>query len=734
MAAALILVASLAILISFVNPLFEPPDELQHYQFVRYLIDHKRLPIQSPDGPISQSHQPPLYYLGGALLAAGIPDPQTLPERNPFWGYDSTVSRDNKLQFITSPAYAFPYQGTALVIHILRLWSVLLSLGTVLAVWLLGQTLWPFEPAKVALMLALSVLNPMFLYISGAANNDSMVIMWGAFLLWLAVRGMQDGFAWPTTILIGLTWGGALLSKLTGLMLAVPWGTALLWRAGSKRDWQLLISRSVLILAMGVALSSWWFIHNWIVYHDPLALEVMLDVWGERVTQRTTLAHLYPEFLYSWTNFWGRFGYGQVPLPSIIYIFFLIMSFIAGAGAVRQLGKRPFLPTRRWGIWLVMLLTILTYGAALVYYMLRSPTGANGRYVFPALPAIAAMMTASLSVWIDRLKQPSLIYAMLTILIAGTAVFAAAIFLPWTYAQPRLLSEADALAQVQRPANVVWGEAIRLLGTAVSPQPATTDQTIHVTACWQAQATMPTNYTLFIRLLDADFNSLGQRDTYPGLGTFPTTLWQPGDTFCDDYPIPVTADLTRPTVANVDLGFYDMETGEPLPIATVNGETVDEVIVDRIKLEPVTPPPLLPLQFEQAADFSQSIRLIGYNLSAMEIQSGETITVELAWQADGPLDQSYTVFAHLLDSAGSLIAQADGLPRGGQYPTQFWGADDVILDPHTFVLPVDAPAGPTTLRVGFYRLDDFGRLPRSKGAELPDAVEFAGPTIIGQPR
>ena len=34
----LILPVLLAIEVSFLNPLFESPDELQHYQFVRYLV------------------------------------------------------------------------------------------------------------------------------------------------------------------------------------------------------------------------------------------------------------------------------------------------------------------------------------------------------------------------------------------------------------------------------------------------------------------------------------------------------------------------------------------------------------------------------------------------------------------------------------------------------------------------------------------------------------------------
>jgi hypothetical protein len=494
----------------------------------------------------------------------------------------------------------------------------------------------------------------------------------------------------------------------------------------------LFASRFALILAMAAGLAGWWFVRNWLVYRDPLALQVVLDVWGERAADRTTLAYLWPDVQYSWTNFWGRFGYGQVPMPSIAYLFFLTISLLAGGGGLVWLAKRPFRRISRQIIWLVLLLAVLTYGSALFYYIFRNPTGANGRYIFPALPAIAAIMTAALGSLLDRLRRPFPAYATLIGLIIGTAVCITAIFLPWTYARPRLLSEEAVLAQIQQPTNVFWGDAIRLLGTAVSPHEAAADQTINVTACWQAQTAITTNYTLFVRLLDADFNSLGQRDTYPGLGTFPTTLWQPGDTFCDTYPVPVTADLTWPTVANIDLGFYDSTTSDPLLINTHTDERVDRTVIGQIKLLPATQPEPPRPQFTQAAHFSQGVQLIGYNLSAMETQAEAAVTVELFWQASGPLDQSYTVFAHLLDGGGNIIVQADGLPRHGHYPTHFWGIGDVIVDPHTFILPTDAPPGPTTLRVGFYRLDDFSRLPRSENADLPDAVELTGPIITGR--
>jgi hypothetical protein len=76
----LILPVLLAVEVSFLNPLFEPPDELLHYQFVRYLVDERELPIQQPEKPLSQYHQPPLYYLIGSILAIGN---TTLARPNP---------------------------------------------------------------------------------------------------------------------------------------------------------------------------------------------------------------------------------------------------------------------------------------------------------------------------------------------------------------------------------------------------------------------------------------------------------------------------------------------------------------------------------------------------------------------------------------------------------------------------------------------------------------------------
>jgi 4-amino-4-deoxy-L-arabinose transferase-like glycosyltransferase len=728
---ALTLVAFLSCLNSLASPLFEPPDELQHYQFVRYLIDQRRLPIQTLEGEVSQSHQPPLYYLVGAFLVAAIDDPAEIPPRNPFWAYylAGEVSRDNKQQFLNPDSQAFPYRGTAMVIHLLRLWSVALALGTVTATWLLGCTLWPEEPIKVAAMLSLSVLNPMFLYVSGTVNNDNLVILCGAVTLWLSVVALKNDFAWKTTLSIGLVWSCAMLTKITGIIAVVPWSVALASAAWKRRDARLLLSRLGAILGIALVPTGWWFVRNLRIYGDPLALQRVLDVWGSR--EQLDLAWIWNDLVYCWTTFWGRFAYGQVPLPSAIY--WLFLALVAGAAAgflirLRGLARRRECSRRDWPIWLTLVAAAAAFSAGLLYYIIRNPTGANGRYAFPALPALGALLVHGTSALLRR--QERSVLAGLALTACAISLFSLGLFLPWTYGRPELLSEKQMEARVQTQQDLRWDAGIGLAGTAVTPREVSPGQRVSVTACWRARAEMGEDYVFFVHLLDHQFKSLGQRDTYTGLGTYPTSFWRPGDLFCDTYRVPVSADISEPVVGEIEIGFYELESRHRLSVHASDGVPLERVVVGQVKVMPREPAPIPPMAQPADARFAQGVVLTGYNWSEPELQAGEVVSLTVAWGASGPLDRSYTVFAHLLDANGQLITQDDGLPRRGAYPTTFWGPGETIIDTRVFRIPKDTTPGPTGVLLGFYRLEDGVRLPRDPGSPLPDAARLPGPTLL----
>ena len=102
----------LALAYSLVNPLFESPDEYNHYEFVRYLIDRRELPVQTL-GKLTEYFEPPLYYAISSLVIGPVPVEAYTPQANPFFGYEAyRLGVDNKALYIHSAQEAFPYRGT----------------------------------------------------------------------------------------------------------------------------------------------------------------------------------------------------------------------------------------------------------------------------------------------------------------------------------------------------------------------------------------------------------------------------------------------------------------------------------------------------------------------------------------------------------------------------------------------------------------------------------------------
>jgi hypothetical protein len=91
------------------------------------------------------------------------------------------------------------------------------------------------------------------------------------------------------------------------------------------------------------------------------------------------------------------------------------------------------------------------------------------------------------------------------------------------------------------------------------------------------------------------------------------------------------------------------------------------------------------------------------------------LRVTLYWQAVAAAPVDYTVFVHLLDGQGRLIAQHDGLPALGTWPTTRWAEGQVIVDEHDLSLLGVEPGAEARLAVGLYDLNTMQRLCTSDG-------------------
>jgi hypothetical protein len=123
-------------------------------------------------------------------------------------------------------------------------------------------------------------------------------------------------------------------------------------------------------------------------------------------------------------------------------------------------------------------------------------------------------------------------------------------------------------------------------------------------------------------------------------------------------------------------------------------------------------------------ELGERVLLLGYDPRLIEDQ----LELALFWQAERLLDQDWTVFVHLLDGNGALVAQHDSQPQDGQYPTSAWDQGEVVSDRHRLRLPADLPSGDYQVLVGLYSLENDERLPvlDSEGNLAGNSIPLVG--------
>ena len=133
-------------------------------------------------------------------------------------------------------------------------------------------------------------------------------------------------------------------------------------------------------------------------------------------------------------------------------------------------------------------------------------------------------------------------------------------------------------------------------------------------------------------------------------------------------------------------------------------------------------------------DFGEQMRLAGYSLKDSTLVPGGTLHLTLYWHRLRQIETDYSIFVHLVDESGEIIAQDDSYPAQGSRPTTSWLRDDeVIVDTHQILIPESVASQTCHLQLGVYYWVDLSRLPALEGGteSLPDAA-FQLPQEIGR--
>ena len=106
----------------------------------------------------------------------------------------------------------------------------------------------------------------------------------------------------------------------------------------------------------------------------------------------------------------------------------------------------------------------------------------------------------------------------------------------------------------------------------------------------------------------------------------------------------------------------------------------------------------------QEADIAldDQVSLTTYALSSREVESGDVLQLQLAWQAEQVPETDYTVFVQLLDQRNQVVAQHDAPPLSGERPTSGWQPGEIVLDNRGILIPPGTAPGDYRLIAGMY--------------------------------
>ena len=378
--------------IPFVGDPYGAPDEIHHFEVPRFAFTYHRYPVFGSDRD----------------LYIRVPPGQPDDVYHRIYGWYA-ASPWGAYLYGAATMLALGWTPLAGTIYSARLSSVIMGVLVVYLAYLIARRVFP---TRMDLRLGVPFLIasiPQVTYVSAYFNADMFSILCTTLVMYAWVEGVQNGFAWRTSVFLGLSLGLSVLTRLNCWIIVFPFSLLLLllsWRR-HPRDF---IARTGLVCLIPVSVFIIWFIYNKATYGDIWAKQLVDQVWRQdRPFQISYAAQGYtflsllrktPWLDWTFTSFWCRLGYMYVPLSPWYYK--VILGFCAasalglGLGFLRRVPRSGF-----WRSWRFQVLALFAVISALVigaslYNSFYNDFQAQGRYVFTALIPLGVLLVLGL--------------------------------------------------------------------------------------------------------------------------------------------------------------------------------------------------------------------------------------------------------------------------------------------------------------------------------------------------
>jgi 4-amino-4-deoxy-L-arabinose transferase-like glycosyltransferase len=443
------------VLIAFVNagawalitPAFNAPDEPDHFAYAQYLATTGHAPPHSNNTRPAFSTDHTL-----ALEAVNIYSVVSLPETRPPWlasqerawerlrartphpsdnggGTTPAASPHQPAYYLLLvPAYAVvASQSPFSQLTAMRLTSALLGALVALCAFGIVRELLPRQPVAAVAAGLLVAFQPMFGFMSGAVNNDSGVNAAAAVCLYLLIRALRRAPTWQLGVGLGAAAAITPLMKETGFEIYPAIAVGLLgigWR--NRRGAELrragIYFGSCVGAFVGVRL-GWALLQP--VFYPPIGGH-STAAGGVATTSALSLAEQYPTrfLVYLWELFlprlpfmgqhfppgwpfkavyiirgWGAFGWYVWEFPNWVYdVIILTMGAVGLLALFRAVRSHRVIRAYGFEVAVILLVVVGTVVAVEAAFFDpvndRAVVAEQGRYVFPAITALAAIAVA----------------------------------------------------------------------------------------------------------------------------------------------------------------------------------------------------------------------------------------------------------------------------------------------------------------------------------------------------
>jgi hypothetical protein len=283
---------------------------------------------------------------------------------------------------------------------------------------------------------------------------------------------------------------------------------------------------------------------------------------------------------------------------------------------------------------------------------------------------------------------------------------------------------------LSEPPGITFGHKIQLLASHIDETHLASTGQLRVTLFWRALRQVGGDYTIYLKLINPAYHIWGQQDSRPYHDGSPTWTWQEGQLIYDPRQLKL--------LPGTPPGEYHIEV---IPVEIYSTEVLESDTGESVLLGPVevprrVPPPVEALDIEhpQEAILGDKVRLLGYNMES-GFRPGDNFHLTLFWQCLAEMEQSYTVFVHLVDGGDNIVAQKDNPPVDGFYPATRWKPGEIIRDQYDLIISPETPLGRYRIEVGMYLAETGERLQMlsNDGSVRDDKVMLGTVEVVSHP-